>query len=114
MPSQSIGILARLLVHLESHPFVPHLHRTSPTYGTIQCYGAHGKNVPDSQRKLIERSVKSDKALGELEKLYLQNPFIKAQIGTTQAVDLVQGGVKVNALPESAEAVVNHRIATER
>ncbi len=34
----------------------------------------------------------------------------KALLGTTQAVDLVVGGVKVNALPERVEAVVNHRI----
>ena len=35
---------------------------------------------------------------------------------TTQAIDLVQGGVKANALPlpEEAWAVVNHRIATQR
>jgi len=32
---------------------------------------------------------------------------------TTQAIDLVQGGVKANALPEEAWAVVNHRIATQ-
>ena len=37
----------------------------------------------------------------------------KALVGTTQAVDLIQGGVKTNALPESAWAVVNHRIATD-
>ncbi len=30
---------------------------------------------------------------------------------TTQSVDLIKGGIKVNALPEEAEAVVNHRIA---
>jgi len=38
---------------------------------------------------------------------------MKALVGTTQAIDLINGGVKVNALPESAEAVVNHRIATD-
>ncbi|WFC94465.1 Gly-Xaa carboxypeptidase [Malassezia brasiliensis] len=30
---------------------------------------------------------------------------------TTQAVNVIEGGVKVNALPESAQAIVNHRIA---
>jgi len=35
-------------------------------------------------------------------------------IGTTQAIDLVRGGVKTNALPEEAWAVVNYRIATQR
>ncbi|KAF9499578.1 hypothetical protein BDN71DRAFT_1441721 [Pleurotus eryngii] len=35
-------------------------------------------------------------------------------IGTTQAITLTQGGVKSNAIPEQAWAVINHRIATER
>ncbi|KAJ2977815.1 hypothetical protein NUW54_g11373 [Trametes sanguinea] len=38
-------------------------------------------------------------------------PRFEAVLRTTQAVDLVQGGVKVNALPEKVSAVVNHRIA---
>jgi Gly-Xaa carboxypeptidase len=32
---------------------------------------------------------------------------------TSQATDLVSGGVKINALPEKVYAVVNHRIAVE-
>ena len=44
----------------------------------------------------------------------INDPFYSAVIGTTQAIDLVQGGVKTNALPEEAWAVVNHRIATQR
>lgn len=32
---------------------------------------------------------------------------------TSQATDLVLGGVKINALPEKVYAVVNHRIAVE-
>ncbi|PWN27918.1 carboxypeptidase S [Jaminaea rosea] len=34
----------------------------------------------------------------------------QALFGTTQAVDLISGGVKINALPEKSEAVVNYRI----
>lgn len=32
---------------------------------------------------------------------------------TSQAVDLVGGGVKVNALPETSFFVVNHRVAVD-
>lgn len=35
----------------------------------------------------------------------------RAYAGTTQAVDIIHGGVKSNALPERAYAIVNHRIA---
>lgn len=37
-----------------------------------------------------------------------------ATLRTSQAIDLVWGGVKVNALPERATGVVDHRIAEFR
>lgn len=49
-----------------------------------------------------------------LEKVILADKMYRSLIGTTQAITLTQGGVKSNALPEQAWAVVNHRIATER
>ena len=65
-------------------------------------------------RKALKKSVKSDKALkAAQEELFKSKPF-HALVGTTQAIDLINGGVKTNALPELAWAVVNHRIATDR
>jgi len=64
-------------------------------------------------RALIKRSVHSDRALRKLEAELIKNHEYKSLIGTTQAIDLIQGGVKTNALPEEAWAVVNHRIATQ-
>lgn len=49
-----------------------------------------------------------------LEKVILADNVYRSLIGTTQAITLTQGGVKSNALPEQAWAVINHRIATER
>jgi len=109
----SIGILASLLVEYEKHPIPPHLSRTTTTYETVQCFGLYGVDVPKRLKKLIKRSAHSDKALRELEQIMFQDDFFRAVAGTTQAVDLISGGVKVNALPESAEAVVNHRIAAD-
>jgi len=53
-------------------------------------------------------------ALRRAENELFKNPEFIALAGTPQAIDLIQGGVKVNALPEQASAVVNHRIATDR
>ncbi|KAI0322814.1 carboxypeptidase S [Amylostereum chailletii] len=109
----SIGILSQLLVELESKPFEVHLQRGTPLYGTIQCVGAHAKNIPANLRKAIKKSVKSEKYLRKLEDILFESPSYKSLAGTTQAIDLIQGGVKANALPEEAWAVVNHRIATQ-
>lgn len=65
-------------------------------------------------RRTILHSIKSDKALKKLEKIISTDKSLKSFVGTTQAIDLIEGGVKTNALPELAWAVVNHRIATQR
>lgn len=62
----------------------------------------------------VEKSVFSDKALQIVEDYFFQDNTVKSLTATTQAIDLVGGGVKSNALPEEAWAVINHRISTER
>lgn len=127
---QSIGILAQLLVKVEANPFKPHLVcpnfrplnvyrlsqqvRGSPMYKFAQCLAVHSPGLPKRLRKDILRSEYSDKALRIAEKQLLTNTGFKVRVSTTQAIDMIQGGVKVNALPEQAWAVINHRISTER
>ncbi|GJE90960.1 carboxypeptidase S [Phanerochaete sordida] len=109
----SIGILAQLLVHVEAHPYKAELKRGTPMYQKTQCLAAYAGELPSKVRKAIERAGSSDKALRAAEKALFADPRFKALVGTTSAVDLIAGGVKTNALPESAWAVVNHRIATD-
>ncbi|KAF9453562.1 carboxypeptidase S [Macrolepiota fuliginosa MF-IS2] len=107
----SIGILAALLVHYEQHPVELHFSRDDPLFRTLQCFAGHGSDMTDELRKLIIASATSDKALQKLTKEISGDRIFKSLVGTTQAIDLIQGGVKANALPEQAYAVVNHRIA---
>jgi Gly-Xaa carboxypeptidase len=113
-PHTSIGILSSLLVHLEANPYDAKLKRGTPMYEKTQCLAAYAHELPKSVRKAIQKSAKSDKALREAQKALFKDIRFKALVGTTQAIDLIGGGVKTNALPESAWAVVNHRIATDR
>ncbi|KAI9453418.1 carboxypeptidase S [Lactarius psammicola] len=112
-PHTSIGILSRLLVEFEANPIKPQLDRGTPVYSTVQCVGQHAKEFPAHLRALIKASTHSDRALRKLEAELIKDQEYKSLIGTTQAIDLIQGGVKANALPEEAWAVVNHRIATQ-
>ncbi|RDB23324.1 Carboxypeptidase S [Hypsizygus marmoreus] len=107
----SIGILSSLLVEYEANPYEVHLSRKDPLYSGLQCVSEHARDVPADLRRIIKRSASSDKALHALEKEVLKNPTYRSLVGTTQAIDLIQGGVKANALPERAWAVVNHRIS---
>jgi len=112
-PHTSIGILSRLLVEFEANPIKAQLDRDTPVYSAVQCTGQHAKELSAHLRALIKRSVHSDSALRKLEAEIIKDQSYKSLIGTTQAIDLIQGGVKTNALPEEAWAVVNHRIATQ-
>ncbi|KAJ7686723.1 hypothetical protein B0H17DRAFT_1160593 [Mycena rosella] len=49
---------------------------------------------------------------GEIDSA-LKKALSPRRLMTTQAVDIIHGGVKVNALPEQATAVVNHRISVD-
>lgn len=81
----------------------------------MQCLAKYGPNVPEKVRKLAADAVRDDDALERLAKVFMRmDPMYKAVLSTTQAVDLISGGVKVNALPEKVEAVINHRVAEHR
>jgi len=107
----SIGILSRLLVEYEKKPQAVYLGRDDPLYATLQCVARYARDLPSSLRKTITRSAHSDKALDALQPFILENPTYRSLVGTTQAIDMIHGGVKSNALPEQAWAIVNHRIS---
>jgi Gly-Xaa carboxypeptidase len=65
-------------------------------------------------RETIQKSLTSKKAAKTVAE-YLSNDDIYKRylMQTSQAADLISGGVKINALPEKVYAVINHRIAVE-
>ncbi|KAE9391318.1 carboxypeptidase S [Gymnopus androsaceus JB14] len=93
----TIGILSRLLVEFEDHPYPVEMSTDSVFYGTLQCYAGHGKTIPSDLRKAILQSTHSKKALKRLGDILFTDPANAALS---------------NALPEQANAVVNHRIST--
>ncbi|KAF9646522.1 carboxypeptidase S, partial [Thelephora ganbajun] len=109
----SIGLLAAFITEIEANPISPKLSRDNVFYNTLLCTAVHSTEVDRHMKKAILASTKSDKALRAVESVIFKDPLISSLVGTTRAVDLVGGGVKSNALPEEAWAVVNHRIATD-
>jgi Gly-Xaa carboxypeptidase len=105
-------MLAHLLVKYEHNPMPAVLQRDTPVYGMIQCM-AHAPGLSHKIKRAITHSLKSDRALRHVQdEFFNANPMWQALAGTTQAIDIIAGGVKSNALPEEAFAVVNHRIDT--
>lgn len=107
-------MLAEMLVQYELHPFEVELKRDSPMYHHAQCLATYAPELPGLLRDAVLQSASSDKALRRAQDLLFEDGVFKALVGTTQAVDIIGGGVKSNALPENAMALVNHRIATDR
>ncbi|ORY76000.1 vacuole protein [Leucosporidium creatinivorum] len=101
-----IGILSLLLVELEKNPFPPMLREGNPMLSELLCGAEHGTMHPALKARVEDHM--EWKQLGvELAK---KNPIFRAFLGTSQAIDLVQGGIKVNALPELSTASANYRI----
>lgn len=129
----SIGLLAQLITAIEADPFKPALHLAgqkaedvNPALHFLQCTRETPNADPKlskALRKLEKLQRKASSAAGwmknkiekELEKqaekvLALMSREARFGFQTTQAVDLISGGVKINALPEQATSVINHRI----
>ncbi|OCF32697.1 Gly-Xaa carboxypeptidase [Kwoniella heveanensis BCC8398] len=127
-PHTGIGYISLLIAALERHPHEPHLNVESPLVNMIACAADSAPSVPPKLRKAIRKVEDSlaakkgkvdEKALKEIEDWYITGSYEdgslgkgmgKALVSTTQAVDIINGGLKVNALPESVTAIVNHRI----
>ncbi|EOO02999.1 putative carboxypeptidase s protein [Phaeoacremonium minimum UCRPA7] len=117
-----IGILSELITEIEATQYPTHLDERNPYYTQLHCGAAHSPEFPTKLRKLLAQrrpasslqhgchgSVrrKPDHLALEAAK---QGPDVKYLMQTSQAVDIISGGAKVNALPERVRAVINHRV----
>ncbi|KAK5074946.1 hypothetical protein LTR64_001151 [Lithohypha guttulata] len=110
-----IGVMSELINLIEAHPYQTRLDDANPYLGLLTCGAEHAPDFPSKLRKLLHRRQKSihsckakqDHLAIEAAK---QGPGTKYLMQTSVAADLIEGGVKVNALPERTTAIINHRI----
>jgi Gly-Xaa carboxypeptidase len=126
--NSGIGILSQIITAIEAKPYSPDLtpiNRKCDTstkamltilayFTTLQCAAEYGPDMDSKLRKAIKEALGSKKAAKSVA-THLANQDIAQRylMQTSQAVDIISGGVKINALPEKVYAVVNHRIAVE-
>ena len=110
----AIGILASLITEIESTPYKPQLTPRNPIFTFLQCAAQHAPDLSRKQRRSIKKAAGSRRAAAKLAKrIASQSLAQRYLLQTSQATDIIAGGVKVNALPENVYAIVNHRIAVE-
>jgi Gly-Xaa carboxypeptidase len=109
-PHTGIGMASELVSLIESHPYPPSLDPQNPYLGLMECGARHAPKFPKRLKALLRKSTGAkarDKLAREASR---QSLAIKYLMTTSLAVDIIHGGVKVNALPERTVVTVNHRV----
>ncbi|OBA22077.1 Zn-dependent exopeptidase [Metschnikowia bicuspidata var. bicuspidata NRRL YB-4993] len=110
----AIGIVSELVTRLENAPFLPMFTARNPTFAQYQCLAAHSAEMEPGLKRAIRHLDSCPRARQLVaEKIYNSDLTSRYLVTTSQAVDIIHGGVKSNALPEYVEVLVNHRIAVE-
>lgn len=109
----SIGIMSQLITKIEDKEFSPILTNNNPVLGQLYCLAEHSKILNKSIKGDILKAQIDQNANQRVVEYLSKNAETKYLITTSQAVDIIEGGVKSNALPEHVSVVVNSRIAVE-
>lgn len=103
---------------MEKNPHKPYLGIKSPLVSLTECAARFAPDTPSSLVKAIDKvsqSLAKGKvnkcALKKVQDFWVKDPKSRALITTTQAADIINGGAKINALPEVVTAYINHRIS---
>ncbi len=107
-----IGVIAEIIVALEQNPYTPVLTKENPLRGFLECQAKH---TPGELEPWLRPSLQRDDDGTEIGKKLAdgRGPQVRFSMQTSQAVDIIKGGDKVNALPETVTATVNYRIAPQ-
>jgi Gly-Xaa carboxypeptidase len=109
-PHTGIGIISEIIYHLERDQlFTPRLDLSHPARHGLACQAKH---AADYVEPWLWPALESSDFAGLAEALAAsRGERVRFLYQTSQAADLINGGVKINALPEKINATVNYRVA---
>ncbi|KAK5629196.1 hypothetical protein RRF57_004911 [Xylaria bambusicola] len=108
-PHTAIGMMSEIVTELESSPFEPKIMWNSPVHQGLICLARYSPYaIPDLTNIIYHGDL--DAAAHYLSHA---SPNTQYLIQTSQAVDWIAGGDKINCLPEFVTLGVNHRIAPQ-
>ncbi|KAM3429867.1 hypothetical protein MY4824_008010 [Beauveria thailandica] len=108
-PHSGIGIMSEMVSALEANPFKPVLTSKSPVYAHMACLARYS---PDEMPAITEL-VRQGNVSGIAEALDGMGGAESFTVRTSQAVDFIRGGQKINALPEKITLGVNYRVTLD-
>ena len=105
----AIGALSRFLSNYEKDKFEALLPDNNPMLNLFECVAEQG-SFPTMSKVIAKLSRDNPLAKSILTERLLQNDLFEYTVRTSQAIDIIHGGDKNNALPLNATALINHRI----
>ncbi|KAG7839820.1 hypothetical protein KL942_003431 [Ogataea angusta] len=109
----SLGIMADLMVQIENDPFPSYFTPQNPTYHQYVCLAENSATIDQELKKNILSSLTSSLANKRVREYMESSRWLKYYIKTSQALDVIHGGSKSNALPEFVQLTINSRVAIE-
>ncbi|KAJ5143140.1 uncharacterized protein N7515_001927 [Penicillium bovifimosum] len=108
-----IGILSEIVVAIESNPFPGIVTPKNPMFRFLECGAVHAPpaSFPMAVRRLLGPAAQNDSS--SQERLAQTLDDTRHFFQTTQSVGKINGGVKINAIPETASTMINLRLAVE-
>lgn len=105
-PHTAIGIMSKLIQKLEDNPLPPKLDDSNPFKNLLECQAQYS---PDFVESWLPKALRSRKDLaGRL--IESRGDEARWSFQTSQSVDVIDGGVADNEVPESVNVVVNYRV----
>lgn len=107
-PHTAIGIAGMMFTAMEQNPGPLYLEATNPLIRYLECAAAYGEMDKDTVG-LVRCPQCWPQLAGELA---AEDVALEAFLRTTQAITVVNGGIKLNALPEvCAASGSSHRLS---
>ncbi|KAH8695224.1 hypothetical protein BGW36DRAFT_360930 [Talaromyces proteolyticus] len=110
----AIGILSEIVVAIESNPFLGTVTPKNPMYNFLECAAVYApeSSFPMAVRRTLSNAAAQDNNISQ-EQLDQALGDMRYHFKTSQSVGKINGGVKINAIPETASTMVNLRLAVE-
>lgn len=111
----SIGIAAEIIHNIESEKFPAQFTKQNPVSQYFQCIAQYSDSMDDDLRYDFLHALENPKSNARvLEHLFaIGGKKIECLFRGTQAIDIISGGIKANALPESVSFLLNSRVTVE-
>lgn len=107
-----IGVMSEIVLEIENHPFSGKVTSQNPMLGFLECAAVHASSsLPPSVSKTLPRVVTNDTTAQQ--KLARELDEMRYYFRTSQSVGKINGGVKINAIPEAVSTMINLRLAVE-